>query len=74
MGAQTTPWAGILNTISIGEPDMPKAARISAQIPASTVSSEKSESHQLVSIAIFSGIGLLASLIAVLMGMQGAWY
>jgi hypothetical protein len=74
MGAQTTPWAGILNTINIGEPDMPKAARISAQIPASTVSSEKSESHQLVSIAIFSGIGLLASLIAILMGMQGAWY
>jgi hypothetical protein len=53
---------------------MPKAARISAPIPASTVSSEKSESHALVSIAIFSGIGLLASLIAILMGVQGAWY
>jgi hypothetical protein len=53
---------------------MPKAARISAQIPASTISSEKSESHPLVSIAIFSGIGLLVSLIAILMGVQGAWY
>jgi hypothetical protein len=57
-----------------GVPDMPKAARISVQVPASTASSEKSESHPLVSIAIFSGIGLLVSLIAILMGVQGAWY
>jgi hypothetical protein len=62
------------NPFEFGEPDMPKAARISVQIPASTVSSEKSESHPLVSIAIFSGIGLLASLIAILTGVQGAWY
>jgi hypothetical protein len=27
-----------------------------------------------VSIALFCGIGLLASLTAVLMGVQGAWY
>jgi hypothetical protein len=53
---------------------MPKAARISVQIPASSVSSEKSESHPLVAIAIFSGIGLLVSLIAILTGVQGAWY
>jgi hypothetical protein len=53
---------------------MPKAARIAAQIPASSVSSEKSQSHPLVPIAIFSGIGLLVSLIAILMGVQGAWY
>jgi hypothetical protein len=53
---------------------MPKAARISARIPASTASSEKSESHPLVSIAIFSGLGLLASLIAILMGVQGTWF
>jgi hypothetical protein len=53
---------------------MPKAARISARIPSSTASSEKSESHPLVSIALFAGIGLLASLIAILMGVQGVWY
>jgi hypothetical protein len=53
---------------------MPKAVRISAPIPASSVSSEKSKSHPLVAIAIFSGIGLLVSLIAILMGVQGAWY
>jgi hypothetical protein len=35
---------------------------------------KKSESHPLVSIALFSGIGLLVSLVAVLMGVQGAWY
>jgi hypothetical protein len=62
-----------------GELDMPKAARISARIPASSVpastaSSEKSESHPLISIALFSGIGLLVSLVAILMGVQGAWY
>jgi hypothetical protein len=54
--------------------DMPKAARISAQIPALTAASDKSDSHPLVSIAIFSGIGLLVSLIAILMGVQGVWY
>ena len=53
---------------------MPKAARIAVQIPASSASAEKSESHPLVSIAIFSGIGLLISLIAILTGVQGAWY
>ena len=54
---------------------MPKAARISAQIPASSVSSKKTESHPLVPIAIFSGIGLLVSLMAIIMGgVQGAWY
>ncbi len=52
---------------------MPKAARISAQLPASTASSEKSESHPLVSIALFSAIGLLASLIAMLLGVSGVW-
>ena len=53
---------------------MPKAARISAQVPASTASSAQSESHPLVSIALFSGIGLLLSLIAILLGASGVWY
>jgi hypothetical protein len=53
---------------------MPKAVRISAQIPASTASSAKSESHPLVVIALFSGIGLLISLVAVLFGVQGVWF
>jgi hypothetical protein len=74
MGSQTTPVGRDFLELSTGEPDMPKAARISAPIPASTISSERSESHPLVSIAIFSGIGLLVSLIAILMGVQGAWY
>jgi hypothetical protein len=52
---------------------MPKAARISAQVPASAASSEKSENHPLVSIALFSGIGLL-SLIAILLAVSGVWY
>jgi hypothetical protein len=53
---------------------MPNAARISAQVPALTASSEKSETHPLVSIALFSGIGLLLSLIAILLGVSGVWY
>jgi hypothetical protein len=58
---------------------MPKAARAAVSIPVPSVSSEKSESqksegHPLVPIALFCGIGLLVSLVAVLMGVQGAWY
>jgi hypothetical protein len=59
---------------------MPKAARVSAAISASSkpseaaASSEQSEGHPLVSIALFCGIGLLISLISMLMGVQGAWY
>jgi hypothetical protein len=59
---------------------MPKAARISAAISASSkppeaaASSEQSEGHPLVSIALFCGIGLLISLLSMLMGVQGAWY
>jgi hypothetical protein len=52
---------------------MPKAVRVSTTIPSSVASSEKSESHPLVAIAIFCGIGLLVSLIAVLMGVKGVW-
>jgi len=65
---------GIFDHLFIGEPDMPKAVRVSAQIPASAASSEKSESHPLVSIALFSGVGLLVSLIAVILGVSGVWY
>jgi hypothetical protein len=53
---------------------MPKAIRISTQIAASTASSEKSESHPLVAIALFSGMGLLMSLVAVILGVSGVWY
>jgi hypothetical protein len=49
---------------------MPKAVRISPSIPAA---STKLNSGQFVSIALFSGIGLLISLIAVLLGVQGVW-
>jgi hypothetical protein len=52
---------------------MPKAARISQSISTSS-SSENSDSAQFISIALFSGIGLLISLVAVLTGVQGTWY
>ena len=53
---------------------MPKATRVSLSIPASPVSSDKSEGHPLVSIILFCGGGLLVSLVAILMGVQLAWY
>jgi hypothetical protein len=56
------------------KPEMPKAARIFVPISASTGSFDRSDNSPLVAIALFSGIGLLASLIAVLMGVQGVWY
>jgi hypothetical protein len=52
---------------------MSKATRIAASIPVSSTS-PKSDGHPLASIALFSGIGLLASLVAALMGVQVAWY
>jgi hypothetical protein len=65
-------WAGnIFQTYAL-EPDMSKAVRVS--IPASKVSSRESDNHQLISIALFSGIGLLISLVAVLFGVQGMWF
>ncbi|MHC2334128.1 hypothetical protein [Bradyrhizobium sp. USDA 4454] len=52
---------------------MPKAAvRISTSIPASS-ESESSDTAQLVTVALFSGIGLLISLVAVICGIQGIW-
>jgi hypothetical protein len=65
---------GAFDDVCIGEPDMPKIIRISAPIRASTASSQKSDSHQLVSIALFSGIGLLVSLIVMILGVSGVWY
>ena len=52
---------------------MQKAARVPSSIPVSSTS-ENSDSSQFISIALFSGIGLLVSLVAVLKGVQGVWY
>ena len=42
--------------------------------PAPTVSSDRFDHSELTTIALFSGLGLLVSLIAVLSGVQGSWY
>jgi hypothetical protein len=52
---------------------MPKVARISPPV-SRTSSSTNSDSAQFISIALFSGIGLLISLVAVLMGVNGVWF
>ena len=52
---------------------MPKAVRIPAPVNGAIVAFAKSDNSQLVSIALFSGIGLLVSLIAVLLGVQAVW-
>jgi hypothetical protein len=60
---------------------MPKVVRFPESISAPSVSSEKARAESkrrdrdiFVSVALFSGIGLLISLVAVLLGMSGAWY
>ena len=52
---------------------MPKAARIQTSVPVSS-EAEQSDTIQLVSVALFSGIGLLISLIAVILGINGVWF
>ena len=52
---------------------MPTAIPVSKPISKPDVS-EKSDSHQFVSIALFSGFGLLVSLVVVLLGVHGEWF
>jgi hypothetical protein len=54
--------------------DVPNTARMSGSLPRASVSSDDSDSSQLVTIALFSGLGLLLSLIAILCGVQGVGY
>ncbi|MBH5398390.1 hypothetical protein HZZ13_11375 [Bradyrhizobium sp. CNPSo 4010] len=60
---------------------MLKAARIFSSISSPRVFTEKSaipdrrsDASQFVAIALFSGIGLFVSLVAVILGMQGVWF
>ena len=60
---------------------MPKAARISSSISApriyterSAIPAKRSDISEFIGVAIFAGIGLFVSLIAVILGMQGAWF
>jgi hypothetical protein len=51
---------------------MPKAIRIAPSVPIAKPW-QSSDTVQFVSVALFSGIGLLISLIAVIMGVRGYW-
>lgn len=60
---------------------MPKAARIVSPISApriyterSAVPAKHSDVSEFIGVAIFSGIGLLMSLVAVILGVQGMWF
>jgi hypothetical protein len=60
---------------------MPKAARIFSSISApriytedSVVPAKRSGTSELIGVALFSGIGLFISLVAVILGVQGAWF
>jgi hypothetical protein len=61
---------------------MPKAARIASPISAPRIYTERSavpvkqpsDTAEFIGIAIFSGVGLLVSLVAVILGVQGAWF
>jgi hypothetical protein len=51
---------------------MPKAIRIAPSVPIAKPW-QSSDVVQFVSVALFSGIGLLISLIAIILGVQGYW-
>ncbi|QOZ73616.1 MULTISPECIES: hypothetical protein [Bradyrhizobium] len=60
---------------------MPKAARIFSSISApriyterSSISTKRSDTSEFIGVALFSGIGLFISLVAVILGIQGAWF
>jgi hypothetical protein len=60
---------------------MPKAARIFSSISAprvfteqSAIPAKNSDISEFIGVAIFSGIGLFVSLVAVILGIQGAWF
>lgn len=60
---------------------MPKAARISPSISApriytdrSAIPAKRSDVSEFIGVALFSGIGLFISLVAVILGIQGAWF
>ncbi|MGL3108960.1 MULTISPECIES: hypothetical protein [unclassified Bradyrhizobium] len=60
---------------------MPKAARIFSSISSPRIYTENSATpakrsgrSELVAVALFSGIGLFVSLVAVILGMQGVWF
>ncbi|WFU76489.1 MULTISPECIES: hypothetical protein [unclassified Bradyrhizobium] len=60
---------------------MPKAARIFSSISApriyterSATSAKRSDTSEFIGVALFSGIGLFISLVAVILGIQGSWF
>jgi hypothetical protein len=56
---------------------MPTAIRVSTPVSKTDSKpdvSKQSDSSQFGSIALFCGIGLLISLAAVLLGVQGVWF
>ncbi|MBR1089095.1 hypothetical protein JQ621_16640 [Bradyrhizobium manausense] len=60
---------------------MSKSARIFSPISAprvyterSAVPARQSDTAEFIGVAIFSGVGLLVSLFAVILGVQGAWF
>lgn len=60
---------------------MPKAARIFPSISApriytdrSAIPAKRSDMSEFIAVAIFSGVGLLVSLVAVILGIQGVWF
>ncbi|MGO8911790.1 MAG: hypothetical protein ACLQDM_21040 [Bradyrhizobium sp.] len=53
---------------------MPRAAQLFAPVSATSASAGKSDSIPLHPTVLFSGIGILAFLIAIVTGVQGVWY
>jgi hypothetical protein len=54
--------------------ELQNGVRIARTYRAPTVSSDRFDRNQLTAVALFSGLGLLVSLVAILSGVQGVWY
>lgn len=51
-----------------------RSASLPATVPSSKSTIRKSDLDEIVPVALFCGIGLLVSLIAVLAGVPGVWF
>jgi len=53
---------------------IPASTSARALVPSRKSTGQRTDMTELVPIALFSGMGLLVSLVAILLGVQGGWY
>ena len=66
--------ARILSPISVPRIYTEKTATPAKRSDTAATSAKRSDMSEFIGVALFSGIGLLISLVAVILGVQGAWF